>query len=173
LDSNLLERLRARGLLDWATLRTGLEECRTGQRAVRLDDVCDFAIASIASIPDALTETCGRLIEADALGTEEALPLLDRLAGHHGQSLESARRKWRAVALEALLEQLGDDPLYDLLHLGDFWDIWNISGHPGPHVVQGVGNTLTPSEYYNPGMLAQILVAHREWLAREFYELRE
>ncbi|MET3448157.1 DUF2247 family protein [Ralstonia sp. 1138] len=84
--------------------------------------------------------------------------------------MDSAKRKWRAVALEDLLSRLGADPVYDLIALGEFWTDWG-SATDSPYVVQGVGNTLTSEEYYTEHNLDEALSRHREWLKAEIAHL--
>ncbi len=84
--------------------------------------------------------------------------------------VERAKRKWRAVALEELLSQVGVDPVYDLITLGEFWANWG-SATDYPCVVQGVGNNLTPEMYYMERNLDETLKRHREWLRLELENL--
>ncbi|CBJ41192.1 conserved hypothethical protein (plasmid) [Ralstonia solanacearum CMR15] len=101
---------------------------------------------------------------------DEAKRNVARLCEVPNVDLGKAKRKWRVVALDELLSQLGRDPVYDLISLGDFWESWS-SATDFPCVVQGVGNNLTPEEYYTERNLEETLNRHREWLRVEFESL--
>ncbi|MDO3579466.1 DUF2247 family protein [Ralstonia pseudosolanacearum] len=55
---------------------------------------------------------------------DEARRKVTRLCEVRNVDLGKAQRKWRVAALEELLSQLGRDPVYDLISLGNFWESW-------------------------------------------------
>lgn len=75
-------------------------------------------------------------------------------------------RKWRLVLLEGVLAELPKTPLYALIALTEFWQS---VGFPAdsPHEVQGRGNTVTPSEYYQQANLDRVVARHRAWIENE------
>lgn len=97
---------------------------------------------------------------------EAILSLLTPLSdlAHGDAALEL--RKWRLVLLSQALKNLPKDPLYGLIGLTEFW---NEFGFPpdSPHTVQGVGNSIGPSEYYTQENLDRMLSRHLEWIERE------
>ncbi|XHO03219.1 hypothetical protein ACEQUB_00077 [Ralstonia syzygii] len=101
---------------------------------------------------------------------DEARKNVARICEVRKIDMKKAKRKWRAVALEELLSRLGSDPVYDLISLGEFWTNWE-GETDSPYVAQGVGNTLTPEEYYTERNLKEALNRHREWFLTEIANL--
>jgi hypothetical protein len=54
-------------------------------------------------------------------------------------------------------------------------EFWGSFGYPqdSPHVVQGVGNSISPQEYYTEEIAGRALEEHQRWLGLELELLRE
>ncbi|HET8730085.1 MAG TPA: DUF2247 family protein [Moraxellaceae bacterium] len=166
-----IERLKAHGLIDWSVLQFGMSSNRYGSTIfVTPNDVSDYAMEEIGSLPEDLVPICGELIGAESADADKIIVALGVLSQRFGQSLDIAKRKWRAVFLEALLEELGSDPVYDLLKMGEFWAEWGMGDKP--YVVQGVDNNIEPGDYYTESNLLMAMDAHNKWLDAEILSLK-
>lgn len=98
--------------------------------------------------------------------------LLANLAGicQHNHSLEM--RKWRAVLLEELLENIPDKPVYGLIALSEFWQGFGFPSD-SPHEAQGKGSPSSPGEYYTKENFERLLKQNREWLGKESASIKE
>ena len=91
---------------------------------------------------------------------------LSELSEENGSDPLIELRKWRLVLLEQLLDNIPGDALYGLIALTEFWQ--NFGFPPdSPHEVQGRGNAISPSEYYQTDHLKHALSLHRAWIMRE------
>jgi hypothetical protein len=92
--------------------------------------------------------------------------LLARLSDLTGSDPAFELRKWRLVLLEELLSTMPNDATYGLTALTEFWQGF---GFPpdSPHQVQGRGNEIVPSEYYQDDTLQRLLAQHRTWVKAE------
>src|SRR5215475_1063475 len=105
-------------------------------------------------------------VDLGRLTREEIRDMLESLSGLDGGDPAMELRKWRLVLLEQVLEGISNDPVYGLIALSEFWQEF---GRPpdSPHEAQGVGNHITPSEYYRQENLDRLLARHREWIETE------
>ncbi len=103
---------------------------------------------------------------------EETRDQLKRLSEVFGGDPALDLRKWRLVLLEELLANLPQDALYGLISLSEFWQSF---GFPpdGPHEVQGRGNAISPSEYYQQPNLDRLLTRHLSWIQCEKAAINE
>ena len=90
------------------------------------------------------------------------IPLSDLSSADPGIEL----RKWRLILLEDVLANMPKDPTYGLLALSEFWQQFGFPSD-SPHEVQGRGNEINPSEYYQAANLQQLLDRHRVWIQQE------
>ncbi|WJV51930.1 DUF2247 family protein [Prodigiosinella aquatilis] len=84
--------------------------------------------------------------------------------------LKLSRRKWRYLALCLMMQELPDDCVYGLLKLNEFWMLWG-EDVGSPNIVQGVGNNISPTEYYSDEQYQLTIKNHQEWLEKEKSEL--
>lgn len=75
-------------------------------------------------------------------------------------------RKWRLLLLEELLNSIPNDPTYGLTALTEFWQGFGFP-QDSPHQVQGRGNEIPPSMYYQDQNLQQSIARHRAWIKME------
>lgn len=88
-----------------------------------------------------------------------------------GRESEIELRKWRVVLLEQVLRTLPHDALYGLMALSEFWQGFGFPSD-SPHEVQGRGNAIDPSEYYQQDNMDRIVGRHRAWIEDERRMLR-
>lgn len=163
--------LLERGQVDWGVIYWGISGIPRGG-VLGAQFVRRFADAELSQI-DAADPMLGEIAELSLFNDaqlEDGRRNVARICEMRNIDMDRAKRKWRAVALEDLLSRLGADPVYDLIALGEFWTDWG-SATDSPYVVQGVGNTLTPEEYYTEHNLDEALSRHREWLKAEIAHL--
>ena len=79
-------------------------------------------------------------------------------------------RKWRAFLLAQRMKTLSESPVDALAEPTAFWHALDFPGDM-PHVVQGLGNEVSPSEYYTQGNYRTLLDRHRVWLRSEIHAL--
>ena len=98
--------------------------------------------------------------------------LLLPLSELDGRDPEIELRKWRVVLLEQVLEEMPQEALYGLMALTEFWLSFGFPSD-SPHDVQGRGNTISPSEYYQQDNLDRLVARHRAWIENERTALRK
>lgn len=103
---------------------------------------------------------------------EEIKDLLTPLSKLDGGDPQVELRKWRLVLLEETLVSMPKDALHGLMALTEFWQSLGFPSD-SPHVIQGRGNTITASEYYQEENLNQIITRHRSWIEDEKASLKE
>jgi hypothetical protein len=123
----------------------------------------------LESSPDAAEERlvvdlCSLDLERE--GRQAVEDLLKRLADLTKHDADFELRKWRLVILEELLANIPNDPVYGLIALTEFWQSFGFPAN-SPHEIQGRGNKVTPSEYYQAETLQRLLVRHQEWIQQE------
>lgn len=76
-------------------------------------------------------------------------------------------RKWRTVIVKEALEKLPKDDFTEGLF--DLMDLWVSLGMPKdcPHIIQGRGNNLSPSEFYTMEQYLTAIENNKKWLANE------
>jgi hypothetical protein len=79
-------------------------------------------------------------------------------------------RKWRLALLVDLLDSVPDDAVGGLSILTEFWLQFGFPAD-SPHDVQGRGNALGPSEYYQDANYRRLLSRHRAWVKQEMETL--
>lgn len=152
--------------LTWDVVRLGWEGVGSEHRLLSLDDVRTFADHEVVSASEAeiadVAELCTASSEADVK------ELLERLAPSPSVI---ALRIWRAVLLERLLRTPQASPIETLTELTSFWAGF---GYPpeSPHTIQGLGNSITPKEYYTEETAEHALQEHRRWLEDEIGRLQ-
>ncbi|MHA6823920.1 DUF2247 family protein [Ralstonia pseudosolanacearum] len=159
------------GQVDWGAIFVGVSGIPRGE-ILGAQFVRHFADDELSrlDVTDPVLGEVSELSLFDGEQLEDARKNVARICDTRSIDVERAKRKWRAVALEELLSQIGADPVYDLIALSEFWADWG-SATDSPFVVQGVENNLTPDEYYTERNLEETLKRHREWLRVEFEKL--
>lgn len=165
----LFERFTVDFRPNWTTILEGWRRSREQSPVITAEEITRFAEERLSAVNDVseLDLVVGLLSldlhSADGANIEKHLSQLSELTGG-----DSAReiRKWRVILLEDVLKNLPSDPLYALIELTDFWASFDYP-EDSPHEVQGRGNNITPSAYYQPETLERLIRQHRTWIQEE------
>jgi hypothetical protein len=164
--SRPLDELRNLGFpVTWATVRAGWEGVGNLGRQLTVGDVSSFACQQLehasAKVLSDIADLCAGLDE------DNIDDVLRRLA----PTISSREiRKWRAFLLAQLMKTLPESPVDGLAELTAFWNALDFPGDM-PHVVQGLGNEISPNEYYTQDNYRMLLDRHRVWLRSEINAL--
>lgn len=167
---NLLKKLNDYHLMDWGVILQGWKGVPGLSIKVKAADIAKFAIEELSHVEGSLTNIFVQLASAECLDEDEITNLLEKLCEKKNINLEVSLRKWRLIMLEELLNNISNDPIYDLINITEFWLSWE-NPPESPHIIQGVGNALTPNQYYSEENLENIVDVHRVWVAKEMQEL--
>lgn len=96
--------------------------------------------------------------------TDEIISHLEFICNEENVDLQISGRKWRCVALSLLLENLPGDYVYGSIELNNFWNEWGVIN--SQNIVQGVGNDISPSEYYIADNYYLLINKHQKWFKR-------
>lgn len=133
-------------------------------------DIASYAARVIEANPE--QPPCVlRLAAAQADDSEMVETCLRELAAHEGADQSIELRKWRLYLLREIERELSDDPLYGLLGLTEFWEMFHYPDD-SPHVIQGKENHQHPGDYYIQENFRQLRNRHREWMKEEEAFLR-
>ncbi|MFO0723478.1 MAG: DUF2247 family protein [Myxococcota bacterium] len=166
-----LSRMQAAGLRpNWGTALLGLTSVGQRGQLLTLADVDAFATERLATDEAAAVRVLAELSD----GLERTREVLRELALRARSDAALEARKWRALLLEDLLAALKSerDPTQGLIRFTEFWAEFD---YPldSPHTLQGVGNTMTPDEYYTEEVWTSALARHHTWLQDEMTKLRD
>ncbi len=157
---NVIDRFRTNGIaVDWSTIAAGWE----GWGIISAEEVIGYASDQLPDPPHDQLKWVTQLAIAEKDERELISQALHELAKGN---LAVGVRKWRLLLLKELLPRIGDDLLYSLIELADFWSTFDYPDD-SPHVVQGRGNSISPQEYYTEANLQAILDRHWEWVRNE------
>ena len=153
--------------IDWATARVARDPA-WGHRRAEVSEISELAAERLDG---ASPEQLPWVAELCAASSEAAID--DALAGLAPDASSSSSAYWKVVCalLDETLQALPRDPISGPAELSSFWlTVGSPAGHP--HVFQGVGNEITPGDYYTPENLTRMVESQREWLARRVDQLR-
>lgn len=164
--AELFETLRQRNLVDWGVVSLGVSGLTTAPDSLSLHLVRDFANHQLEtiSIDDDILDVVVALATDSSLSSLEVREHLQRLCETNDVDLDRARRMWRVVALEHLIESIGEDSFDGMMSLAYFWCDW---GWPDdtPRSMQG---NLSPQTYYSAKNYQDVLTEHRHLLEKEW-----
>ena len=152
-------------VVDWTTILVGWDCPGNYPSQLSVADVSEHATHLLEANPDQPSEVLHLASTPDGSG-DEFDQCIRRLAAHEGGDVVNETRNWRLFLLKRVMKTLGQDPIYGLLKLTEFWSGFDYPAD-SPHVVQGRHNALSPPEYYSDDMFRQIVHAHEEWINRE------
>lgn len=162
-----LENMLESGLpVNWTTVWVGWRGVGGHRRLVSTEAAIDMASRLVALSPETVPETVISLAGAFPHQHNDVEDLLQRLSAMEGTDEQTEVRKWRWLMLRDLLDALPSEPLMGLLDLGEFWSDFGFP-EDSPHIVQGVGNLMTPYDYYTRPNYWFLVERHRTWLDRE------
>ncbi|MBD1226991.1 MULTISPECIES: DUF2247 family protein [Morganellaceae] len=158
-------------LLDWGMIFLGAKGNPVGRLSA--PNISEFACNELTKLD--LSDSILVEVSEAAFCTEinrEVIDSLEVICDKKNINIQLSERKWRYVALYILLlNELPDDYVYGLLKLNEFWNLWGDSVD-SPNIVQGVGNNLSPTEYYSDENYHLLIEKHRNWLDREIKQLQ-
>jgi hypothetical protein len=165
---NYFKRLEADGLVDWCVLYIGFKGMPSHGRLPESEiKAYAYRYLETADASKIESELIIELMIAD--GAEEVCVVLQKLARHSHCDESISFRRWRYVALEELLKTVGQDPVYGLIELTEFWLNWGMNN--SPHLIQGVDNDIPPLKYYTEENFKDILLIHIDWMKFELKEI--
>ena len=166
---SVCDRARKAHLLDWGFFLEGLKFSYISRR-----QIADYALEQLEGIDDAVDIffSVVELASADQLSSEECVRELVKICSAMGIDLSRSRRVVRYFSLEELLDSLQGSEVYDLLALSEFWGQWGREADC-PYFPQGVDNNISPVDYYSGGNLEKVMERHRDWMAKEFLDLKK
>ncbi|MEE1994825.1 DUF2247 family protein [Pseudomonas syringae] len=169
----VFERITKYGLTDWAVLLQGV--CGVPSLLGRLPTSCveDFAIAELEKVAgnNPLLDVIVSLANDSDLPLSELCPQLKKMSDFQNAEMQRAKRIWRAVALEELLENLDSDPLYGLIKLSDFWSSWDWPVDAPLSMIPGA-MTLPQHQYHSESNYDHVVHEHEKWVKDELVALR-
>ena len=134
-----------------------------------VDELVDYANVRLSSASGNIEADLIIQLLSHDLHTEKRVAIKDiltKLSDFGSRDPAFELRKWRLVLLLELLDNIPKDALYGLMALTEFWQ--NFGFPPdSPHEVQGRGNNIDPTEYYQDQNLQSLLDCHRDWVEKE------
>ena len=153
-------------LIDWGMVFLGAKGLPSGKLSA--SDVSDFACQKLANSDEVRGELLTAISEVAFCTdiTEEIIDYLYSICQQKRIDVNVSYRKWRFLSLNNLMTELPDDCVYGLLKLNEFWMVWGESVGC-PNIAQGVGNDISPAEYYTDEQFSLTVKRHQEWLKKE------
>lgn len=166
------ERMVNSGLpLTWGTIWLGWHGPSCHPSVISSKEVISYATDQLVRGVVDYARYVADLASTEVSDTRNVERVLWRVASLEGFDADTETLKWEVVLLRKLMESLSSDPLDALADLTDFWLTFDQPAH-SPHTIQGVGNSITPQEYYTQENLARTLHEHHGWLELRESELR-
>lgn len=157
-------------LVDWGMILLGAEGIASDKLSA--SDISNFACNELAKNDgvqgDLLTAISEVAFCSDI--TEGMKGYLRFICNEKNIDLKLSRRKWRYISLCLTMQELPDDCVYGLLKLNEFWLFWGEDAGT-PNIIQGVGNHISPTEYYTDEQYKVAIKHHQEWLEKEKQEV--
>lgn len=160
-----LNEIKQLGLsVTWRLLYIGVQS-----KQIEADEVIEYAVKKLEEGNE--QEEVYELAGAYAEEYEEICNVLWKLAEQEDTQNDIENRKIRAVIVDKALKVKNDNCINGLM---DITDLWIGLGYPddSPHVIQGMENGMSPSEYYTLDNYNFLYAKNVEWLRMELEELR-
>lgn len=165
----ILKEIDNSGLVDWGVLLLGAKGLPIGQISIQF--ISDYAVKRLIKIdpndPEFIinSDLClHKSIDADLI--EE----LSQLCGLSGVDIDKSKMKWVVFALIDLLQKLGNDYIYGILEINNFWNEWgDFKG--SPNLIQGVDNYISPDDFYTKTNYENIINSNWSWANSELFKL--
>ena len=151
--------------ITWEIVRLGWIGPGNFLRQLSVEEVHTFADFMVNEASD------NELEQIAELCTTHDEQLIAEILSHLSPEINDRTvRIWRVALLKATISSLPDDPLYGLIGLTEFWSNFGYSSD-SPHIIQGVDNDISPTDYYTQDNFDKALDNHREWLKKEIKKL--
>lgn len=149
--------------VSWGTLWIGWAGPNNYQRLVTLKDVTLYAVMLIESEKSCHNDVY--YLAGVSKGEEQRTSeLIKNLAINEDYEVSKEERKWRLILLEAVIENLPQDPLYGILELIEFWSKWNF---PSDSPIKNLKTENKSQEFYTEENYLRLRNKHLEWMLRE------
>lgn len=150
--------------ITWRLLYIGVQN-----EYIEVEEVIEYATEKLME-GDEREEIC-ELAGAYAEEYEEICNILLKLTEQEDTKSDIESRKIRAVIVSKVLKNKNDNCINGLM---DITDLWIGLGYPddSPHIIQGKGNCISPSEYYTMNNYNFLYKKNVEWLRIELEDLR-
>lgn len=156
--------------LNWETILIGLEGPGKFPAQIMPKDVVAYAIDLILQ-DDNQSDNIWVLAGLNEIDKSEIKKLVQELANSEKIVREVELDKWKVMILGKVLNELSNEPIYDLIKLTEFWERFDFPAD-NPHVVQGVGNNISPEDYYTKENYDIIINSHKKWIERKLTQVR-
>jgi hypothetical protein len=155
--------------VNWGTILIGLDGPGKLPPQIIPKEVVDYAVELISQSnnqPDSIW-ILADLSEND---TSEIKRLVWELEKGEKLSREVEIDKWKVLLLQRILSELNNEPIYDLLKLTEFWEKFDYP-KDSPHIVQGLHNDISPTDYYTEENYKEIVKNHKLWIEAKLSQL--
>ncbi|MDE7252852.1 MAG: DUF2247 family protein [Acetatifactor sp.] len=151
--------------ITWRLLYLGVQSGH-----IETEEVIEYAIEKLeeGSEREEIRELAGAYAEEH----EEICNVLWKLTEQEDTQNDIENRKIRAVIVSRVLKTKNKNCINGLM---DITDLWIELGYPddSPHIIQGKGNCVSPSEYYTMDNYNFLYEKNVEWLKMELEDLRK
>lgn len=157
--------------VNWTTIIIGWYGPGKFNRQLKEQDIINYAINLIVNDENQQQEVLmiASCSEKDCCEIQE---LINKLVNEEKVNKEIEERKWQIILLMKLLNNLSDKPTYGLVEFTEFWEKFSYPEN-SPHVVQGLKNNITPSEYYSKENFDAVFRTHKHWIKSQLEELNK
>lgn len=156
--------------INWRTIQIGWNGPGKFLRQLTEKEIIDYAIELVTKA-ETQPEDIWTLAGLSVGSSDEIDIVLGRLVDIEKSDFDIEMRKWRVLLVNNALDNLKNEPLYDLIALTEVWEKFNYPAD-SPHIVQGFNNSITPQEYYDNKNLEITIKQHRDWVDAELKSLR-
>ena len=167
---DILNKIKKLGFkITWKFIKIGFKSNTIFENQLNSSDVLSFALEQLYNSQNEDVENlaCEYLYNIDKIEF-----YLNKLADKEKSDYEIEFRKWRVFYVINNLPDQSYNCVHGLCALGD---IWCALGFPkdSPHIYQGIGNSLSPTQYYTDENYEMILKRHIDWIAKEISVIKE
>jgi len=167
-SANAYATMRRRDMMDWGVILLGLGDIVGIAGRLQASCIEDFAAHELANISsgEALFDVMASLALDSGISSVILREQVENICSMRVPDLDVSKRKWRLIALEYLLAELGPDPLYGLMELSGFWAAheWPADA---PSSMSGKHMPVSSETYHSKAHFDEVINDHQLWLQRE------
>lgn len=169
----LFNRISKHGLTDWAVVLQGASGIPGHSDRLPPSCVESFANVELEKVAgdDPLLDVIVSLVDDSDLPASELCPQLQKMCESKNLDMQRAKRIWRAVALEEVLENLDLDPISGLMSVSEFWSSWGWPVDAPPSMLPGA-NALPTQDYHSASNYGRVMHENEQWLKDELAALK-
>lgn len=155
--------------VNWVTILIGLDGPGKLPSQIIPKDVVDYAL-ELVSQSNRQPDNVWILADLSENDTSEIKRLVWELEKGEKVSREDEIDKWKVLLLQRILRELNNEPIYDLIKLTEFWEMFDYP-KDSPHIVQGLHNDILPTDYYTEENYKEIVKNHKLWIEAKLSKL--